>query len=238
MARLNEADLMKMLGLLRAAGEVEGPQPFPAPVLQALRELVPCDVVAFHERSGGPARVLVWAGEPVGEMTEEIWEARRRLRHEDPVRPVAGARTLSDFIRMREFRRSDFYNLVHRPLGIEQMLSFYLEPRASDARFELDRSGSEFRDRDRRVLELLLPHLRQFLHAARRRAPAVAGGGRLTPRERTVLTHVAEGRTNGEVAQLLGISPLTVRKHLENTYAKLGVHTRTAAVAAISGRSV
>jgi hypothetical protein len=130
MTRLNEADLRKMLGLLRAAGEVEGPQAFPAPVLDALRELVPCDVVAFHERSGGPARVLVWAGEPVGEMTEAIREARRRLRHEDPVRPVAGARTLSDFIRMREFRRSDFYNLVHRPLGIEQMLSLYLEPRA------------------------------------------------------------------------------------------------------------
>lgn len=238
MARLSEADLRKMLGLLRAAGDVDGPQPFPAPVLEALRELMPCDVVTFHERSDRPERVLVWAGEPVGEMTVEIREAHRRLRHEDPVRRVAGARTLSDFIRMREFRRSDFYNFVHRPLGIEQMLSFYLEPQETDARFELDRSGSDFGDRDRRVLELLLPHLRQFLRAARRRAPAVAAADPLTPRERTVLAHVADGRTNGEVAQLLGISPLTVRKHLENAFEKLGVHTRTAAVAAAFGRSV
>jgi DNA-binding CsgD family transcriptional regulator len=60
----------------------------------------------------------------------------------------------------------------------------------------------------------------------------------LTPRERAVLAHVADGRTNGELAQLLGISPLTVRKHLENVYEKLDVHTRTAAVAAAFGRRV
>jgi DNA-binding CsgD family transcriptional regulator len=238
MARLSEADLRKMLGVLHAAGGVDGPEPFPAPVLDALRELVPCDVVAFHERSDRPGRVLVWAGEPVGEMTREIREAHRRLRHQDPVRRVAGARTLSDFIRMREFRRSDFYNLVHRPLGIEQMLSFYLEPQKTDARFELDRSRSDFGDRDRRVLELLLPHLRQFLRAARRRVPPTVGADVLTPRERAVLAHVANGRTNGEVAHLLGISPLTVRKHLENVYEKLDVHTRTAAVAAAFGRRV
>jgi hypothetical protein len=38
-------------------------------------------------------------------------------------------------------------------------------------------------------------------------------------------------RIDAEVAWLLGISPETVRKHLENAYEKLGVHTRTGAVA-------
>jgi DNA-binding CsgD family transcriptional regulator len=37
---------------------------------------------------------------------------------------------------------------------------------------------------------------------------------------------------NAEVAKILWISPGTVRKHLKNAYEKLGVHTRTAAVAA------
>ena len=59
---------------------------------------------------------------------------------------------------------------------------------------------------------------------------------RLTPREREILDLVAEGRTNAEIAERLWVSPLTVRKHLENVYAKLGVHTRTAAAALVGGR--
>jgi DNA-binding CsgD family transcriptional regulator len=53
----------------------------------------------------------------------------------------------------------------------------------------------------------------------------------LTPRERQVLAWVARGQTNLEVAETLWISPATVRKHLENIYAKLGVGSRTAAAA-------
>ena len=52
----------------------------------------------------------------------------------------------------------------------------------------------------------------------------------LTPRERQILNWVAQGKTNGEIAAVLWVAPSTVRKHLENIYAKLGVHTRTAAV--------
>jgi DNA-binding CsgD family transcriptional regulator len=58
---------------------------------------------------------------------------------------------------------------------------------------------------------------------------------RLTPREREVLAWVARGKRNAEVAELLCLSPGTVRKHLENVYAKLGVNTRTAAVARLLG---
>jgi DNA-binding CsgD family transcriptional regulator len=38
-------------------------------------------------------------------------------------------------------------------------------------------------------------------------------------------------RQRAEIAQILWLSPSTVRKHLENAYGKLGVRTRTAAVA-------
>ena len=53
----------------------------------------------------------------------------------------------------------------------------------------------------------------------------------LTRREREIVELLAEGMSNGEIALTLTIAPTTVRKHLENIYAKLGVHTRTAAVA-------
>jgi DNA-binding CsgD family transcriptional regulator len=58
---------------------------------------------------------------------------------------------------------------------------------------------------------------------------------RLTRREREVLSWVARGRTNSEIAAHLWISPATVGKHLENAYAKLGVRTRTAAMARFIG---
>jgi DNA-binding CsgD family transcriptional regulator len=57
----------------------------------------------------------------------------------------------------------------------------------------------------------------------------------LTAREREVLAWVARGKTNMEIARLLWLAPSTVRKHLENVYAKLGVNTRTAAVARFLG---
>jgi DNA-binding CsgD family transcriptional regulator len=59
----------------------------------------------------------------------------------------------------------------------------------------------------------------------------------LTAREREVLELVSEGKHNNEIAQELWVSPSTVRKHLENIYAKLGVNTRTAAVRVHAHRS-
>ena len=53
----------------------------------------------------------------------------------------------------------------------------------------------------------------------------------LSDREREVLALVDEGKTNAEIADVLGIAPTTVRTHLEHIYRKLDVHSRTAALA-------
>lgn len=55
--------------------------------------------------------------------------------------------------------------------------------------------------------------------------------GNLTAREREVLKHLAEGRSNREIAADLGISPKTVNRHIENIFNKLGASSRAAAVA-------
>jgi DNA-binding CsgD family transcriptional regulator len=59
----------------------------------------------------------------------------------------------------------------------------------------------------------------------------------LTDREREILELVAAGHTNAEIAEAIWIAPGTVRKHLENVYEKLGVHSRTAAIATLNGDS-
>jgi DNA-binding NarL/FixJ family response regulator len=55
---------------------------------------------------------------------------------------------------------------------------------------------------------------------------------RLTDRERDVLRLLAAGFTDREIADALFLSPRTVHRHLARLYEQLGVHTRTAAVAA------
>jgi two-component system nitrate/nitrite response regulator NarL len=53
----------------------------------------------------------------------------------------------------------------------------------------------------------------------------------LPPRHMDVLTGLAQGKTNKEIARDLDISPFTVRAHLSALFKKLGVSTRSAAVA-------
>ncbi|HEY5671938.1 MAG TPA: response regulator transcription factor [Anaerolineales bacterium] len=49
----------------------------------------------------------------------------------------------------------------------------------------------------------------------------------LTPREMEVLAYLADGATNVDIAESLGISPKTVARHRENIMGKLNLHSRT-----------
>jgi DNA-binding CsgD family transcriptional regulator len=50
-----------------------------------------------------------------------------------------------------------------------------------------------------------------------------------------VLTWVARGKTNAEIAKILNLKPKTIGKYLERIYPKLGVENRTAAASFILG---
>jgi DNA-binding CsgD family transcriptional regulator len=62
-------------------------------------------------------------------------------------------------------------------------------------------------------------------------SPSAAEAFGLTAREREVLTLVADGRTNSEIAQRLFISRKTASVHVSNILAKLGVASRVEAAA-------
>jgi DNA-binding NarL/FixJ family response regulator len=59
---------------------------------------------------------------------------------------------------------------------------------------------------------------------------------RLTQREAEVLYWLSLGKTNNDIADILGNSPRTVNKHLEHVFEKLGVETRTAAAKLAMGK--
>lgn len=53
----------------------------------------------------------------------------------------------------------------------------------------------------------------------------------VTPREAEVLVWLTRGKSNRDIGEILGLSPRTVNKHLEQIYAKLGIENRSSAVA-------
>ena len=91
------------------------------------------------------------------------------------------------------------------------------------------------------VIEEMLARIRVHLTNARllRLATETSSGRKhelrkdfgLTSREAEVLSWLSKGKTNRDIAQILGLSPRTIDKHLEQIYAKLGVENRTAAAA-------
>jgi LuxR family transcriptional regulator, maltose regulon positive regulatory protein len=66
--------------------------------------------------------------------------------------------------------------------------------------------------------------------SVRQPAARAGGGSRLSEREEEVLELVAQRLTNKEIGTILRISPLTVKRHTINIYAKLGVASRRQAI--------
>jgi DNA-binding CsgD family transcriptional regulator len=233
-----------MLDFLRVALENDRPEAFPEPVLDELRRLIPCACVSHHEWDGlGDYRFWLSTDEPARVL--DVWSAYGEVRGQDPLPggatnaerkprvPIGEARKFSDFLTLRAFRRLDLHDRVCRPLGVDYVMKLFLPTRTGGSGFVFDAGRKDFSERDRAVLDALVPHLGRL----RQRAGAVsARTGEndvielLTCREQQVLRLAASGLTNRRIANALYIAPGTVRKHLDNIYAKLGVQNRTAAV--------
>jgi DNA-binding NarL/FixJ family response regulator len=104
---------------------------------------------------------------------------------------------------------------------------YLLKDAPADELFEAVRAAAENRT-------VLAPSVAALL-VARLRTPAEPAASAdlpaLSAREKDVLTLVAKGTTNREIARKLFISEATVKTHLTHLYAKLGVNDRAAAVA-------
>jgi two-component system nitrate/nitrite response regulator NarL len=101
-------------------------------------------------------------------------------------------------------------------------------------------SGSEICDRLVAVARgdtVLAPEIQSEL-AGQLRTRAHPDAPLLSPREREILELIAAGELAPEIAKHLGLSPATVRTHLQHLYEKLGVSDRAAAVAAAMRRGM
>lgn len=120
---------------------------------------------------------------------------------------------------------------VCRALDGEYELELWLgTPDGVVGGFGFDSFKRDFNERDKLVLDTLRPHLVQLWRNATARRRESRSLAALTPREREILLWVARGKSNREIAAVLYLAPGTIRKHLDNVYAKLGVSNRAGAV--------
>jgi len=181
------------------------------------------------------ADAVYWAAGPC-----PITEYRVRTRDISAIR-------MSDLISRRRYHELPVYRAYFQPRGLDHILDLGLSSAPSTYRtLILFRApdASDFTERERTMLETLRPHLRA--REARATLMAIVAGRlrvleergeiddlELTTREREIVAGVAAGKTNAQIASELWISPATVKKHLENTYVKLGVGSRAAAASRV-----
>ena len=246
MTRLRPADLEAVLSFLEEAQTVEGPAPFTPELLDLLTEIVGCTYATFTEvdhRSRVVNRAVLcsadrWNAE---DDDDDWWESPRTVtldgyRLSDDAKPLI---VLSDFFSRGQRTSVDFNPNFQQ--GVSDEIQIDLDPtRTWFAGLNVARDR-DFEDRERLILHRLHPHLIGLYRSAelRRRLGATAAAfdpdatDRLTRRECEVMLWVADGLSNAEIARVLVIERCTVRKHLENIYEKLGVGSRTAALAKV-----
>jgi len=61
--------------------------------------------------------------------------------------------------------------------------------------------------------------------------PGISSAPGLSSREAEIMTLIADGHSNGEIANALTVAEKTVKNHVNRIYAKLGVGSRRAAIA-------
>jgi len=104
-----------------------------------------------------------------------------------------------------------------------------------DTFFVFVRAPGQISTRVLYLVELLMPHLHMGIQRVLRSedvgSEVRAGHGILSDREVQVLQWIRDGKTNHEIGQILTISPLTVKNHVQKILRKLNVSNRAQAVA-------
>ncbi len=235
---VTERDLRRMLDVIDRGRQAGPDEVYPRELMLALAELIPADDITFQV-----SRPLDREFVAIEEVTEQEvdpgdgWEdVFWRSYWADDVcsRPQRtgdheSVWKVSDYLSARQLERSpvgEWFRLI----GVRSEIAVpFPATGVEDRRLLLFRgAGRDFSERERLLLRMLRPHFIEVHRDLERRR---AGIPDLTSRQLQLLRLVAEGHSNTQIARRLFVAEGTVRKHLENIYDRLGVSSRTAAVA-------
>ena len=252
MTRLSRAELEALLAFgAELSAAASNPDRVDDWALEAIAGLLHADLVGYTEI--GPSHQIVhdaeFPGPPVspGEEVIELLETQGPFVHFSARThdPYFEAYRLSDVVDMRAFRHTELFEIISADMPHEVQTWMPGQPGATWV-LGAARGSRDFSARDLVVLNwvraALMPYeaqrrLLDELSALRSTPPGELDTSLLSRRENEVLDLVAGGASNAQIAERLWISPSTVKKHLDNIYAKLDVGSRTAALAQ-SGRSL
>src|SRR5438874_11146561 len=227
MPSLTERDFRAALDLLGAIGEAGGDKAgFARLGVERLPSLVASEFTTLSVCDLASGRREVY-GLPGASLSADERAAFDRHFKQHPLVRFHGyedgrvTQRISDCLPLARFRESALYNDYYRRIRIDHAMALPIFVRDGLlVSFVLNRSRRDFSDRERALLDVLRPHLARLYRRT---------VNRLTTREAEVLNWVAHGKTDAQIAAILGTSTRTVQKHLQNVYAKLGVENRTAA---------
>ncbi|EFC79290.1 LuxR C-terminal-related transcriptional regulator [Parafrankia sp. EUN1f] len=259
-AEATRKDLLELLDMVRLLHGSEAGAELPSPVLSRMAGMIGCDSASYCRVDHRTQQLVATVVEPattdlsessdfaavLGQHPAFVAHRQRRLR-------TASSVALTDLADLRSLRNLPIYTDFYRPREThDQLLNIVAVGRHQGTLLVFNRSRRGFSGRARELLDLASPLVCQAVaqrerlsrltialrDAQRHAAVADRAAGRLaalTPREREVVDQLAEGIGDREIARVLGISPRTVHKHLEQIYRKLGLQSRTAVVAVVRG---
>ena len=236
---LTASRMAALMDLVHALGAVGGS---PSDIVELLRRIVPSDDVSRVRIEPSNRRTTddCWYSDlpPTAargqdaDLDEMFWTAywtNLVCRYPMQWRSVGEILSAHDFMSDRELARSPTGALFRRYDVKHNLIVPLRIVGGVELRIELFRAdGIAYSDTDKAVLALLRPHIALWQDRVTRPCAEV-----LTARQRELLTLVAEGMSNRDIAAALVLSEGTVRRHLDNIYLRLSVPNRTAAVAAL-----
>lgn len=206
-------------------------------VLRLLADGVGTDMVSWSciQLNGTGTQLLQHGRAPLEQPGMAEWE---RLLPTHPyathlVTDPAPRTRLTDVVDLAQFERTEVYQALLAPTGDRYQAAFVLDRSPEELTLlSLWRVRRDFTDEEVAPVERLAAavaasvRVRDNLEALRGMAEADPATP-LTRRQTQVVALVALGLTNEQVARRLGLSPRTVRKHLESLFARTGATSRT-----------
>ncbi len=223
---------------------------FRAALSKLMLQLIPADYFAWNELLINPKSGTLHSVDFV-ESTDGVWltfaERISRIIYEHPFtkpfleQPNPTALKFSDFHSLKQLLQTRVYQVAYAPLGFSRQMSIpiWLHPGLVSS-LNFSGRGKDFSERDRQMLNRIAPHFKQAYQNAEiatARATALSRpliAFQFTRSESEIAIWLAEGKSNPEIAAILGLSPRTVEKNVEKMLEKLGVENRTAAALRIA----